>query len=177
MGFYSTGWINYILYIYLGAILMKINIIAVGNIKEKFLIDACQEYIKRIGRFHQITVNEITEEKLPKNYSLADISKCLVKEGLKLDKLLQGYVVVMDLKGEQLDSVSFSKTIEKVSHNFDTITFVIGGSFGIAEEIKNKANYKLCFSKMTFPHQLFRVMLLEQIYRACTISNNIIYHK
>ena len=156
---------------------MKINIVAVGNIKEKYLIDACKEYIKRISRFHVINVIEVEEEKLPKNYSLADISKGLVKEGIKIEKHLSGNVIVLDLKGVQVDSVEFSKMIEKSALAFDTITFVIGGSFGIAEEIKNRANTKVCFSKMTFPHQLFRVMLLEQIYRACTISNNIIYHK
>ena len=158
-------------------VVMKINIVAVGNIKEKYLVDACKEYLKRISRFHVLNVIEIEEEKLPKNYSLADVSKCLVKEGLKIEKYLQGNIVVFDLKGVQVDSVEFSKVIEKSAHSFDTITFVVGGSFGISEEIKNKANMKICFSKMTFPHQLFRVMLLEQIYRACTISNNIIYHK
>jgi len=156
---------------------MKINVVAIGNIKEKYLVDACKEYLKRISRFHTINVIEVAEEKLPKNYSLADVSKGLVKEGLKLDKFLQGFVVAMDVKGGFLDSVEFAKTIEKASQSFDTITFVIGGSYGICEEIKNKANLRLSVSKMTFPHQLFRVLLLEQIYRACTISNNIIYHK
>lgn len=156
---------------------MKINVVTIGSIKEKYLSDACKEYLKRISRFHSINIIEVAEEKLPKNYSLADISKGLVKEGIKLDKYLQGYVIVLDLKGVQMDSVELSKTIEKVSNSYDTITFVIGGSFGLAEDIKNKAKLKLCFSKMTFPHQLFRVMLLEQIYRACTITNNIIYHK
>ena len=156
---------------------MKINIVVVGDLKEKYLSDACKEYIKRISRFHNINIVTVDEEKLPKLPNDADISKCLVKEGSKIDKLLKGYVIVLDVNGEQLDSVKFSKVIESASLNYDTITFVIGGSYGLSEMIKNKANIKLGFSKMTFPHQLFRVMLLEQIYRATTISNHILYHK
>lgn len=157
--------------------MMKINIVAVGNLKEKYLSDACKEYLKRINRYHNINVIEIEEEKLPKNYSEADISKALVKEGNRIEKHLSGYVVVLDLHGKQMDSVEFSKTIDGVSQISDTITFVIGGSYGMSAEIKGKAKLSLCFSKMTFPHQLFRVMLLEQIYRATAISNNVLYHK
>ena len=90
---------------------------------------------------------------------------------------MSGFVIVMDIQGANLDSVEFSKKIESISLNFDTITFVIGSSFGLSQDIKTRANMLLSFSKMTFPHQLFRVMLLEQIYRASTISNNILYHK
>jgi len=156
---------------------VKINIVTVGNLKEKYLIDGCKEYIKRISRFHSINMIEVEEEKLPKNYSELDISKCLVKEGAKIEKYLKGFVIVLNIEGECLSSVEFSQKIEKVALSFDTITFVIGGSYGLCEEIKKKANMGLSFSKMTFPHQLFRMMLLEQIYRSCTITNNIIYHK
>lgn len=156
---------------------MKINIVTVGNLKEKYLVEACKEYLKRISRYHTINVVEIDEEKLPKNYSEADISKALVKEGTRIEKHLLGYVIILDLKGQQLDSVEFSKTIEKISLSSDTITFVIGGSYGMSAEVKSRANMSICFSKMTFPHQLFRVMLLEQIYRAAAISNNVLYHK
>lgn len=156
---------------------MKINIVVVGNLKEKYLVDCQKEYLKRLTRYHNVNIVEIAEEKLPKNYSSADISKCLVKEGLKIKNHLNGYIVVMDIKGEQLDSVGFSKKIENISLNSDSITFVIGSSYGISEDIKRNANMLLSFSKMTFPHQLFRIMLLEQIYRATTISNNIMYHK
>lgn len=156
---------------------MKINIVAVGNLKEKYLIDSEKEYLKRISRFHNINVIEIGEEKLPKNYSQADISKCLVREGSKIESNLSGYVIALDIQGNQLSSVEFSKKLDTISLNFDTITFVIGSSYGISEDVKAKANMLLSFSKMTFPHQLFRVMLLEQIYRASTISNNILYHK
>ena len=156
---------------------MKINIVAVGNLKEKYLLDCEKEYLKRISRFHNINVIEIGEEKLPKNYSQADTSKCLVREGSKIESNLSGYVIVLDIQGNQLGSVEFSKKLDTISLNFDTITFVIGSSYGISEDVKSKANMLLSFSKMTFPHQLFRVMLLEQIYRASTISNNILYHK
>lgn len=161
----------------MGVIVMKINVIAVGNLKEKYLQECQKEFLKRISRFHSIDIIEVTEEKLPKNYSFADISKCLVREGSKIKSYLSGYIVVLDLGGTQLDSISFAKKIENISLNYDKITFVIGSSFGLSEEIKSQANLSISFSKMTFPHQLFRIMLLEQIYRACTISNNIIYHK
>lgn len=156
---------------------MKINIVTVGNLKEKYWLEASKEYLKRISRYHSISITEVAEEKLPKNYSEADISKVLVKEGQKIEKLLSGYVVVLDRCGEMLDSIQFAKKIENISLKESTITFVIGGSYGISEEIKRIADYKFSFSKMTFPHQLFRVMLLEQIYRASTISNNVLYHK
>ena len=96
---------------------------------------------------------------------------------MKIENNLSGYVVAMDIEGNQLDSVQFAQKIENISLNYDTITFLIGSSYGISEDIKKKANLRLSFSKMTFPHQLFRVMLLEQIYRASTITNNIMYHK
>lgn len=157
--------------------MIKINVVAVGNLKEKYLVEACKEYLKRINRYHTIKVIEIEEERLPKNYSEADISKALVKEGKRIERYLSGYVVILDLKGKQIDSVEFSKTIEAVGQISDTITFVIGGSYGMSDEVKARAKLSLCFSKMTFPHQLFRVMLLEQIYRATAISNNVFYHK
>ncbi len=156
---------------------MKINVVVVGNLKEKYLVEACKEYIKRISRFHTIEVITIDEEKLPKTLNEADVSRALVKEGAKIEKYLKGTVVVLDVQGEQIDSVRFSKLIEQSAINSDTMTFVIGGSYGLCELIKAKANIRLSFSKMTFPHQLFRVMLLEQIYRASTITYNILYHK
>ena len=156
---------------------MKINIVVVGDLKEKFLVEACKEYIKRISRFHTVSIITIDEEKLPKALSEADISKALVKEGAKIDKYLKGTIVVLDVNGVQMDSVKFAKFIENSCLTCDTMTFVIGGSYGLCQEIKNKANLRLSFSQMTFPHQLFRVMLLEQIYRASTITYNILYHK
>lgn len=156
---------------------MKINVVVVGDLKEKYLVEACKEYIKRISRFHTLEVITIAEEKLPKTLNEADVSKALVKEGAKMEKYLKGTIVVLDVQGEQIDSVKFSKLIEQSAINSDTMTFIIGGSYGLCESIKAKANIRLSFSKMTFPHQLFRVMLLEQIYRASTITYNILYHK
>lgn len=177
MGWNCPRRTHNIIHVYLGAVVMKINIIAVGSLKEKYLTDACKEYLKRISRFHSIDIIELEEYKLPKNPSELDISKGLVKEGERIEKHLKGYIVIMDIKGKQMDSVTFAKEIEKSANSYDTISFVIGGSNGICESVKNKAHLKFSFSQMTFPHQLFRVMLLEQIYRACTISNNIMYHK
>lgn len=157
--------------------MMKINIVAVGNLKEKYLTEASKEYQKRISRYHNLNIIEVEEEKLPKNYSEADISKALVKEGQRIEKYLSGYVIILDLHGREMDSVQFSKTIENIALSFDTITFVIGGSYGMSADIKAKAKLAIKFSPMTFPHQLFRIMLLEQIYRATAISNNILYHK
>ena len=157
--------------------MIKINIVTVGNLKEKYLIDCVKEYEKRINRFCSLNIIELEEEKLPKNYSEADISKCLVKESLKIEKHLQGFVVILDVMGSSVTSEDFAKKINNISLNHDTITFVIGSSYGICQSLKPKANILLSFSKMTFPHQLFRVMLLEQIYRAFTINNNIMYHK
>ena len=156
---------------------MKINVVVIGDLKEKYLTEACKEYLKRISRFHTISVITLEEEKLPKSPSDAEVSKCIVKEGLKIEKYLKGYIVVLDVKGDEVDSIKFAKLIDNASLSFDTITFVIGGSYGLSEDVKSKANIRLSFSKMTFPHQLFRVMLLEQIYRASTITNNILYHK
>ena len=157
--------------------MMKINIVTVGTLKEKYLIDCVKEYVKRINRFYTINIIELEEEKLPKNYSEADISKCLVRESARIEKYLQGYVIILDVKGNQMTSTDFAKKLDSISLSNDTITFVIGSSYGLSESLKIKANMLLGFSKMTFPHQLFRVMLLEQIYRACTINNNIMYHK
>lgn len=157
--------------------MMKINIITVGNLKEKYLIDACKEYLKRLSRYHTMNIIEVEEEKLPKNYSPADISRALVKEGQRIERYLTGFVIILDLHGKEMDSVEFASSIEKISLSYDTISFVIGGSYGMSEDIKAKCGLSLRFSKMTFPHQLFRVMLLEQLYRATAINNNILYHK
>ncbi len=156
---------------------MKINVVAVGRLKEKYLSDSQKEYEKRIGRYHKINIIEIDEEKLPKLPNEADISKALIRESARIDKYLSGFVIVLDKDGLDMTSIDFAQKIDATSQNFDTITFVIGGSYGLSQDLKLRANMSLSFSKMTFPHQLFRTMLLEQIYRACTISNNICYHK
>ena len=159
---------------------MNISIIAVGKLKEKYLKSAIDEYAKRLGRYCKLEIIELPDEKTPDNASPKDEEIIKDKEGnLILSKIKDNaYVVAMDLKGKELTSEEFAKFISNcgVMGN-SNIVFVIGGSLGLSEQVRKRANYKLCFSKMTFPHQLFRVMLLEQIYRAFRISNGEPYHK
>ena len=114
---------------------------------------------------------------MQKNYSQKDIELVVEKEGERILENLKGYVVLMDINGVMLDSVGLSNKIADIQNISSTINFVIGGSYGTSEKVKSRADFKLSFSKMTFPHQLFRVMLLEQVYRAFTIQNNVTYHK
>ncbi len=159
---------------------MNISIIAVGKLKEKYLKMAIDEYSKRLSRYCKLEIIELPDEKTPDNASEKEEIQIKEKEGkLILSKIKDNsYVVAMDLKGKHLTSEEFSKFISNcgVMGN-SNIVFVIGGSLGLSEEVIKRANYKLCFSKMTFPHQLFRVMLLEQIYRGFRIMNNEPYHK
>ena len=156
---------------------MKINILCIGNIKEKYYSQACAEYLKRLSKFHNVDVIELEEEKLPKNANMADIAKVKVKESVKLEKYMKGYNIVLDINGQSFTSTEFANKLEKITQNNFIVNFIIGGSYGLSEDIKNKADMLLSFSKFTFPHQLMRVILLEQIYRATTINNNITYHK
>ncbi len=156
---------------------MKINILCVGNIKEDFYTQACNEYLKRLKKFHNVEVFEVAEEKLCKNPSQKDIEKVKVEETKRLEKLIKGHLVLLDVNGKSYSSEDFSEKIQKLQNTTSIITFVIGGSFGVSDDMKNKSQDKLSFSKFTFPHQLMRVVLLEQLYRASTIANNITYHK
>lgn len=156
---------------------MKINILCIGKIKEKFYTQACNEYLKRLSKFHNVNIIELEEEKLVKNATQADIAKVVVKESMKFEKYLKGYNVVLDIYGECLDSEMFARRLDKISQNSFVINFIIGGSYGLSDELKKRADMRLSFSKFTFPHQLMRVILLEQVYRATAINNNITYHK
>lgn len=149
-----------------------IKIICVGKIKEKYFTDAINEYQKRLSKYTKLEIIEVQD------YD-GDISTILKKESEQILKHLndKSYIITLEIEGNNLDSVEFSKKIDNVLINNADITFIIGGSYGLSDEIKNKSNYKLSFSKMTFPHQLFRVMLLEQIYRSYRIINNESYHK
>ena len=149
-----------------------IKIITVGKIKEKYYTDAVNEYLKRLSKYTKIKLIEVKDEDF-------DITKTLLKEKESIIKYIddKDYVITLEIEGEELDSVSLSKKLEDIQKNNSNITFVIGGSYGLHEDIKNRSNYKLSFSKLTFPHQLFRVILLEQIYRSFKISNNETYHK
>ena len=156
---------------------MNINILCVGSLKEKYFVDACNEYLKRLSKFHSVNVTEVKEGKLPKNPNNGEIEKVKNQESESIKNFLKGYVVLLDVKGENITSEQLSKKIEKVSQTHSTITFVIGGSYGVNEQLKKVADYKLSYSNQTFPHQLMRVILLESLYRSATILNNITYHK
>lgn len=150
-----------------------IKILCVGKIKEKFFKEAINEYLKRISKYSKIEIIEVNDVDL-NNKELN-----LEKERDNLMKYIndKDYIVTLEIEGKQMDSEEFSKTIDKTLINYPNITFIIGGSYGIHDDIKNKSNLKLSFSKMTFPHQLFRIILLEQIYRGFKIIKNESYHK
>lgn len=159
---------------------MKITILCVGKIKEKYFSQAIEEYAKRLSRYCKLEIIEVADEKTDENAS--EIEECMIKakEGERLQKNLKqnSYLIALAIDGKQLDSIELSNKIEKlgvdgVSH----ITFVIGGSLGLDENILKRADFQLSFSKMTFPHQLMRVVLLEQIYRSYRIMNGEPYHK
>lgn len=149
-----------------------IKIITVGKIKEKYYTEAVNEYIKRLSKYTKINLIEVKDEDF-------DISKTLLKEKESIMKYIdeKDYVITLEIEGEELDSVSLSKKLDDIQSKNSNITFVIGGSYGLHEDIKSRSNYKLSFSKLTFPHQLFRVILLEQLYRSYKIINNETYHK
>ena len=147
-----------------------INIVCVGNLKEKYLVDACNEYIKRIQRYDKIEVIECKESQL-NNISLA-----LKSEAVDIKKYCKGFVIKLAINGKQIDSPMLASKIENIKLNgYNDITFIIGSSNGLDESVTS--DFDLSISKMTFPHQLTRVILLEQIYRAYSILNNSPYHK
>jgi len=149
-----------------------IKIITVGKIKEKFYSDAINEYLKRLSKYTKINLIEVKDEDF-------DINKTLLKERDSILKYIneKDYVITMEIEGKELSSVELANKINDIQNTYSDITFIIGGSYGLHEDIKNMSNYKLSFSKLTFPHQLFRVMLLEQLYRSFKINNNETYHK
>ena len=156
--------------------MIKINLIAVGDIKEKYLKDAIFEYSKRISRFAELKILEL-KENVANSTSNLDIVNALKKDATEIAKHIKGYPICLDIKSKMYSSEEFAKKIEKISLNSSEITFIIGASNGISEEIKSLCKEKISFSPMTFPHQLMRVIFLEQLYRAFTINNNISYHK
>ena len=156
---------------------MKIEIISVGKIKEAYLLDGIKEYIKRLSKYASIIETIINDEPI-KDDGLIDVIKKI--EGEKILKAInpKAYVIALDLGGEMITSEGLaSKLDDIISKGNGHIVFVIGGSLGLSHDVLKRANYKLCFSKMTFPHKLFKLMLLEQIYRAFKINNNETYHK
>ncbi len=152
----------------------KITLICVGNIKEKYLTDAINEYKKRIQKFFDLNIIEIAESKLLS--SQKEIEKALNEEGAKILEKAKGKTLVsLCVEGKELKSEEFSVFVDEKT-NEKELCFVIGSSFGLSKEVK-KASTNISFSKLTFPHQLMRVIFLEQLYRAGTIMNNITYHK
>ena len=150
-----------------------IKIICLGKIKEQYLTDGIKEYLKRIGKYHQIEIIELED------VGLEDKVVTLRKEQERIIKHInpKDYIITLEIEGKEESSPEFAKRLNDIFITNSNITFIIGGSYGLSDEIKNLSNYKLSFSKMTFPHQLFRLILLEQIYRAFKINNNEEYHK
>lgn len=150
-----------------------IKIICVGKVKEKYLRDAIEEYEKRLSKYTKLKIIEVSDIDNP------SIDIVLLKEKELIEKYIEDkdYVITMEIEGNIISSEEFAKKIDSIFNTNSNITFIIGGSYGLHQDIKNRSNYKLSFSKMTFPHQLFRVNLLEQIYRAFKINNNESYHK
>ena len=157
--------------------MLKINLVAVGKVKEKYFVDGIAEYVKRLSKFCTFNLIEVVEE----NYTKVDeaMSQIIMeKEAQRILKHLKGYVVAFAIEGKKYSSQSFANLFDTLSTQGNSeITFVIGGSYGLSKEIKNKANQLMSFSDMTFPHTLFRLMTVEQIYRAFCINNGVAYHK
>lgn len=159
---------------------MKISIACVGRIKEKFFTAAIDEYSKRLSRYVNLEICQVNDEKAPENMSEAEEIKVKEVEGKRLLKVIKdtSYVVVLAIDGKKMTSEGLADFIkDNMVRGVSHITFVIGGSLGLSDEVIKRADFKLSFSDMTFPHQLMRVILLEQIYRANRINNNEPYHK
>ena len=156
---------------------MKFRIVAVGKIKEKYLTDAINEYAKRISRFATVEIVEVDECKSSGASGEKELARVKKQEGEAIISKLDGYVVAMDIDGQLVSSEQFSAHIVQQKQRYSTFTFVVGGSNGLSDEVKQRADLRCSFGKITLPHQLFRVVLLEQLYRACCIENGITYHK
>lgn len=159
---------------------MKITLITVGKIKEKFFRDAADEYGKRLSRYCKLDIREAADEKTPEKASQIQCEQILQKEGERILKLMpeDAFVITLEIEGRRLTSEAFASQIERLGVNGTShIAFVIGGSLGLHDSIKKRADLAVSFSDMTFPHQLMRVILLEQIYRAYRIINGEPYHK
>lgn len=159
---------------------MEIRILSVGKIKEKYLNDGIAEYAKRLSRYCKLTFCQVPDEKTPDKASDAINLQIKEIEGERLMKHIreQDYVIALAIDGKMLDSIQLSNLIERLGiEGKSSIAFVIGGSLGLSDKVLRRADYKLSFSKMTFPHQLMQMILLEQVYRGYRIMNNEPYHK
>lgn len=160
--------------------MLKIEILCIGKLKEQYLKDAISEYSKRLSKYCNLTITELPDKKIPNkiNPTIAENIKNIESQSIISHIKKDSYVICLDLHGKNLTSEQFSQKIADISLNSSSsITFVIGGSLGMTQELLNKANFKICFSSMTFPHQLIRIFLLEQIFRSFKILNNETYHR
>ena len=159
---------------------MRINIVCVGKIKEKYLKLGIDEFKKRLSKYCKLEIIELEDEKAPENLSDKEMLIIKEKEGKKILSKIKdnSYVIALAIDGKNLSSEELAQTINKLGvRGVSNITFVIGGSLGLSDEVLSRADYKLSFSKMTFPHHLMRLILLEQVYRAYRINNGEPYHK
>ena len=159
--------------------MIHIDIICIGQLKENYLKDAVQEYSKRLSKYCNLNIIELSDEKIPAKESPKLLLDVKNKECEKIASHIKkdSYVIALDLSGKQYSSEEFSSKLDNISLINSNVTFIIGGSLGLTQDILNNVNEKICFSKMTFPHQLIRVFLLEQLFRAFKISNNETYHR
>ncbi|HZK25548.1 MAG TPA: 23S rRNA (pseudouridine(1915)-N(3))-methyltransferase RlmH [Oscillospiraceae bacterium] len=159
---------------------MQIQILTVGKIKEKYLAAGIKEYLKRLSAYAKVEIREVKDEKTAENASAAEIKLLLEKEAARLEPLLhpQTYLIALAIEGQQFTSPDFADHLQQQTiHGKSHFTFLLGGSLGLAPQLLVKADLKLSFSSLTFPHQLFRLMLLEQLYRAFKINRGEPYHK
>ncbi|MGD9901075.1 MAG: 23S rRNA (pseudouridine(1915)-N(3))-methyltransferase RlmH [Spirochaetales bacterium] len=158
--------------------MITFNIISVGTLKEKYLVDATKEYIKRLEPFAKVNLIEVRESALSNNASASEINKAKQIEAQDLKQRAKGFLVALEIKGKSMTSEEFSKKIDELATSgVSEISFIIGGSNGLDDEFSRGCNLQLSFSSFTFPHQLMRVIMLEQLYRAMCIINNKTYHK
>ena len=150
-----------------------IKIICVGKLKEQYLKDACSEYTKRLSKYTKIEIVEVMDSNIDNGIISLEKERDLILKNIKE----KDYIITLEIEGEELSSKDFSSKLDKIMISNSNIVFIIGGSYGIHKDIKIKSNLRLSFSKLTFPHQLFRVMLLEQFFRSYKILNNERYHK
>lgn len=159
---------------------MRISIIGVGKIKEKYLKQGIQEYTKRLSAYAKVDIIELADEKAPENLSEAEMEEVKRKEGERILNALQSdmYVITLEIEGKMLTSEQLAAKMEDLAtYGKSKVAFVIGGSLGLSEDVRKRSDYNLSFSKMTFPHQLMRLILLEQIYRGFKINRGEPYHK
>jgi 23S rRNA (pseudouridine1915-N3)-methyltransferase len=158
---------------------MLVTIIAVGKIKEKYLVDGIKEYSKRLSKYTKLNIIEVPDEHAPENLSKKEMNIIKDKEGEKIEsKIKDSYVIALAIKGVMFSSEELANKIEDIkTYNSSQITFVIGGSLGLSNSVLKKADLIMSFSEMTFPHQLMRLIVLEQLYRSFKINSNEPYHK